>query len=83
MYDFISSFDTSSGTLLVDSSNLDYSLKTDFTMKIVATSVETMESQTGREAETEFTLTIEDKCYHNELTLNNDIQDKTYHVDRE
>ena len=31
----------------------------------------------------EFTLTIEDKCYHNELTLNTGIEDHTYHIDRQ
>ena len=52
-------------------------------MKIVATSTETMDSHETREVTMEFLLTLEDKCYHNELTLNNNIVDKTYYVDRE
>ena len=81
--DFIHSFDTSSGTLEVNSSNTqDYSLQTDFQIKITATSTETMDSQTDREVEMIFTLTLQDKCYHNELTLWTGIEDNTYHVDR-
>lgn len=45
LYDFINAFDTSSGTLEVNSSNTGaYSNEKDFQMKITATSTETMDS---------------------------------------
>ena len=52
-------------------------------MKITATSIETMDSEAERNVDMEFTLTLQDKCYHNELTLDTGIENKIYHVDRE
>ena len=81
VYDFIHTFEASSGTLQVNSTDIaKYGPETAFLMKITATSKETMDQISGRVAEMEFTLTLQNKCYHNQLTLDQDLNDAVYHI---
>ena len=80
VFDFINKFDTSTGTLEVDSSNTDYAPSTNFAMNVTAISTDTKVVNTERYVDMLFTLTIKDKCMSNELIMDTDLSDIVYYI---